>query len=237
MTPHIQAKKKDFAKTVLMPGDPLRAKWIAENFLTDAKEINSVRGMLGYTGFYRGIKVSVMAHGMGNPSIGIYSYELFSPDFYDVDNIIRIGSCGSLTPDIHVHDVILATSTYSESPYAKLLGINTDNGVLLATEKLVNKTRGVAQENNIEIIEARCYASDAFYGIERYNEVAERTGASVVEMEAFALYTNALFHNKNALCLLTVSDSLATHESLDPLSRQTTFKNMVKIALETAIQL
>ncbi|MDQ0514025.1 purine-nucleoside phosphorylase [Mycoplasmoides fastidiosum] len=237
MTPHINAKKTDFAKVVLMPGDPLRAKWIAENFLTNAVQVNSVRGMLGFTGEYQGKRISVMAHGMGNPSIGIYSFELFNPEMYDVDVIIRIGSCGSLDPDLHVKDVVIGAETFGDSNYAQLTNIPTDQGVLKADPSLVNLANQTAAELNLQAHQTRCYASDVFYGVETYQQTAARTGAQVVEMEAFALYANALRLNKKALCLLTVSDSLVTHESMSAQERQTGFSNMVQLGLNIGYKL
>ncbi|WP_391592020.1 Purine nucleoside phosphorylase [[Mycoplasma] cavipharyngis] len=237
MTPHIKAKKSDFAKVVLMPGDPLRAKWIADNFLTDVVQINDVRGMLGFTGKYQNKRISVMGHGMGNPSMGIYSYELFNPEMFDVDTIIRVGSCGSLDLNFKLNDVIIADQTYSESSYAKGIGITTDHGVLLASSSLVTLAQAKAKNLNIATKTARSYASDVFYNVENYQQTVTRTKAAVVEMEAFALYANAIKFNKQALVLLTVSDSLITHESMSADQRQTGFKNMIQLGLDMAVEL
>lgn len=237
MTPHIQAQKTDFAPVVLMPGDPLRAKWIADTFLKDAVQINSVRNMLGYTGYYNQTRVSVLGHGMGNPSIGIYSHELFNPKLYDVKTIIRVGSCGSLVKDLNVGDVVVGTESFSESCYAAVLQVPVANGVLPADPALVAMARTVAAEKQIKPVFARCYSSDVFYTPEPYAQTAARTQACAVEMEAFALYANARLFSKRALCLLTVSDSLVTHEALSAAQRQTTFKTMVQLALAMCEQL
>ena len=232
MTPHIKANINDIKKVVLMPGDPLRAKWIAETFLTDYKEVNNVRNMLAYTGMYNGIQVTVMGHGMGNPSIGIYSYELYK--FYDVDLIIRIGSCGSYKEDIKVNDVILVNNVYSESNYHKMMKVNVENNDLKMDSNLNQLVIDAAKENNKSIKLGKSHASDCFYNSFTLDELVRTTDADVVEMEAFALRVNAIKNNKDAIVLLTCSDSLVTGESLDPIKRQTTFRDMCLIALETA---
>ena len=196
-TPHIEAKScEDFAKTVLMPGDPLRAKYIADTYLTDVVQVNGVRNMLGYTGYYKGKKVTVMGSGMGMPSIGIYSYELFA--FYGVENIIRIGSCGSYTTEANIYDVIIVKDAYP-------------------------------------VINGRIHSSDVFYrGVGNAIESAgEKQHCLGVEMESFALFANAKFLNKNAACVLTVSDSLVTHEVTSSHERQVSFNKMMEIALES----
>lgn len=235
MTPHIKAKKDDFAKIVLMPGDPLRAKWIAENFLESYKLINEVRGMFAFTGIYKGTKVTIMGHGMGIPSIGIYSYELFH--FFGVEVIIRIGSAGAYTKDINVGDLVLVKSAFSESTYADLLGVKTDNNKLYPSEKINNLAKAIASKKNIKLIETDIHSSDVFYGIRTADELHKDTGGKLVEMESFALFANANKLNKKAACLLTCSDSLVTHESMSADDRQTKFVNMVNLALELSIEL
>jgi purine-nucleoside phosphorylase len=236
MTPHITAKLNEIASTVLMPGDPLRAKWIAETFLSKPKLVNSVRGMFCFTGTYKNKKVSVMAHGMGMPSIGIYSYELFH--FYKIKNIIRIGSCGSLDKKVNLGDVVICDEAFSYSVYAKDMGIKVSNHTLRPSPSLLKLCETTAKQVHIKKYhKAKVLCEDAFYNIYSVPQKIKRSnGSKVVEMEAFALYANAIKEKKNALCLLTVSDSLVTHESMPPLQRQTSFKDMVVLALETAIK-
>lgn len=233
-TPHINVSEKGIiAETVIMPGDPLRAKFISENFLTDAKMFNSVRNMFGYTGFYNGNKISVMGSGMGMPSIGIYSYELFK--FYDVQNIIRIGSCGSYTKDVNIYDVILVTEAYSESSFAKTMS-GYDDSVIKPSEKLNSELEKISQRLKINLIKGSVHSTDVFYGDnpELYKEINRKYGCLAVEMESFALFANARKTGKNAACLLTVSDSLVTHEATTSEERMKSFTNMMKIALEMA---
>ena len=235
-TPHNQANMGDIAKVVLMPGDPLRAKFIAETFLDDVVQFNSVRNMYGYTGTYKGVKVSVMGSGMGMASIGIYSYELFSQ--YGVEAIIRIGSAGSYTEDVKVYDVVMATGAFSESSYAKQMD-NDPSDIQYATEALNNKLRDAAKELGIPMHERMIHSSDCFYNdrAEEINKLVKEKDCVAVEMESFALFHNAKNLNKKAACLLTISDSLVTHEETTPEERQTSFTNMMKIALEAAIKL
>ena len=238
MTPHISAKKGEIAKTVLMPGDPLRAKFIAENFLEDYKLVNEVRGMLAYTGTYKGKDVTVMGHGMGNASIGIYSYELYK--FYDVENIIRIGSCGSYLESINVGEVIVANQATSDSTFADLINVELVNNSLSASEELLKTCVKVSEELKIKLHIGKVNSSDVFYSDEnspksKLNDEIKKGNILAVEMEAFALYANAIKLNKNALCILTVSDSLVNHESLSSEDRRTTFKNMMILGLETAL--
>lgn len=230
-TPHIEIKDKNLvAKTVLMPGDPLRAKFIAETFLTDVVQVNKVRNMFGYTGYYKGNKITVMGSGMGMPSIGIYSYELFK--FYDVENIIRIGSCGSYDPKLKLYDVILATSAYSESTFAKTMGLE-DTRYMEATKSLNDKIRKVAKELNIPLTEGIIHSSDVFYRLNGtdYKYLNEKLNLLAVEMESYALFTNAKALNKNAACLLTVSDSFVFSEQTTSEERQKSFTKMMEIAL------
>jgi len=233
-TPHIEAKEQSaIAKTVLMPGDPLRAKFIADTFLEEVVLFNEVRNVLGYTGTYKGRKISVMASGMGMPSIGIYSYELYN--FYDVENIIRIGSCGGYTENVKLYDVILAKDAWSESSYAKVQG-GYDKEIIEGTESLNERLTKYAKALNIPMHTERIHSSDVFYreNFEEYKEIYQKHGCVGVEMEAFALFHNAKVLGKKAACLLTVSDNLATKEATTSEERQNAFTNMMKIALEMA---
>ena len=233
MTPHIESKIGEIAKTVLMPGDPLRAKHVAEKYLTDVKLVNTVRNVLAYTGKYKGIEVTIMASGMGIPSIGIYSYELYN--FYNVENIIRIGSAGAYSKDIDLYDVILASEAYSESSFAKVQGYDSD--VTKASESLNKKIKEVALKTNKKISEGRIHSTDAFYAKKDINDLYNNKKCLCVEMESFALFYNALKLNKNAACLLTISDNLETKEETTSLERQNSFNEMIELALDTAIQL
>ena len=231
MTPHNEAKKEDIAKTVIMPGDPLRAKYIAENFLKDYKLVNRVRNIYAYTGFYHGKKVTVMASGMGMPSIGIYSYELFK--FYDVDTIIRVGSAGAYTDKLNLYDIVLVNGSYSESSYAK-----TQNGtlehILYGNNDLNKHILEVARNNNLNIHYENIHSSDVFYQEDNhYEELLNKYGCVCVEMESFALFHNAKILGKKAACLLTISDSLVTHEETTSLERENCFNEMIKLALDS----
>lgn len=233
-TPHIEATDKSLiAKTVLMPGDPLRAKFIAETFLEDVVQFNGVRNVLGYTGTYKGKRISVMASGMGMPSIGIYSFELYK--FYDVENIIRIGSCGGYTEDMKLYDVILAKDVWSESSFAKVQG-GYDSPIIEGTKALNDRLIQAAKDLDIPMHVARIHSSDVFYreNFDDYKTIASEQGCVAVEMEAFALFHNANVTGKKAACLLTVSDNLVTHELTTSEERQLAFTNMMKIALELA---
>lgn len=232
-TPHINAKDGAFAKTVLMPGDPLRAKFVAETFLTDAKLVTSVRNCLGYTGTYKDVPVSVMASGMGMPSIGIYSYELYK--FYNVDNIVRIGSAGSYTERLNVMDVVLSSSAYSDSTFARLHS-GQESKVILPSAELNEIILKKAKELNIDCKLAVVHSSDVFYSAtETWQEIKERTKSDCVEMESFALFSTAELLGKKATCLLTISDSFVTHVELSSEERQNSFTTMMKLALESAI--
>lgn len=233
MTPHNEAKLGDIAKTVLMPGDPLRAKYVAEKFLTDIKLVNSVRNVLAYTGIYKGKKVTIMASGMGMPSIGIYSYELYK--FYDVDNIIRIGSAGAYSKDLNLYDVVLTSEAYSMSSYAKVQGYDSD--IIKASDKLNKKIKEVALKTNKKIIEGRIHSSDVFYADQDINDFYNNRKCLCTEMESFALFYNALKLNKNAACLLTISDNLETKEETTADQRQNSFNDMIELALDTAVEL
>ncbi len=233
-TPHNSAEKGDIAKTVLMPGDPLRAKFIAETYLTDVKCFNEVRGMLGFTGKYEGKEVSVMGHGMGIPSIGIYTYELYN--FYDVDNIIRVGSAGGLQDDVNVRDIIFAMGAHTDSNYGFQFGL-PGTFCPTATYDILEKAVNLAREKGVRFHVGNVLASDAFYKKCNESELYKNMGALAVEMETVALYMNAAEAHKNALTILTVSDHLFKTEELSAEERQTSFTDMMEIALKTAIQL
>ena len=234
-TPHNMANIGDIAKVVLMPGDPLRAKYIAETYLEDVVQFNNVRNMFGYTGTYKGKKVSVMGSGMGMPSIGIYSFELFSQ--YGVEAIIRIGSAGSYREDYEIYDVVLASGAYSESNYAKVLTGN-EASITYPSAELNDLIKATAEELDLDLKEGVIHSSDIFYHIdEAYKKGIEDNNCVAVEMESFALFENAKALNKKAACLLTISDSLVTHEETTAEERQTSFNKMITIALESAIKL
>lgn len=233
-TPHLEMKSKDeVAKTVLMPGDPLRAKFIAETFFENAKQINSVRNVFGYTGTYKGRSISVIASGMGMPSIGIYSYELYK--FYEVENIIRIGSCGAYTDELDLYDVILADSAWSESTFAKVQN-GYEGDTLDASPELNEKLASFADKLGIEVKRGTIHSADVFYreNFEEYKDIYKEHGCLAAEMEAFGLFANAMTLGKKAACLLTVSDSLVKGEATTSEERQHAFTNMMKIALEMA---
>lgn len=233
MTPHNSAKPGDIAKTVLMPGDPLRARFIAETFLENPVLVNDVRGIQGYTGTWKGQPVTVMASGMGMPSIGIYSYELYRD--YGVENIIRIGSAGSYVKDVHVYDVVLATAAYSESTYAKTQS-GFEGDTTLPSAALNDKLRTAAKTLEIDIKEGLIHSSDVFYRESSdYLEEIHAKGCVAVEMESFALFANAQVLGKNAACLLTISDSFVEDTITTPEERQKNFTQMMKIALDAAI--
>lgn len=234
-TPHNTAEKGQIAKTVLMPGDPLRAKFIADTFLEDVVCFNEVRNMFGYTGTYKGKQVSVMGSGMGMPSIGIYSYELYK--FYDVENIIRVGSSGAYTNQINLYDVVLADSAYSESSFAKT-AFDYDGDVMEPSSQLNQKLIDSAAKLAIPMTVGRIHSSDVFYrdGGPGYQQIHQETGSLCVEMESFALFANAKHLNKHAACVVTISDSLVTHEATSAIERQKSFTNMMMIALEAAIK-
>lgn len=233
MTPHIEAEYGSIAKTVLMPGDPLRAQYIAEKYLENAVKVNSVRGMFAYTGEYKGKKLTVMASGMGGPSMGIYSYELFK--FYDVENIIRIGSCGAYTDKLNLYDIILVNESYSESSYAKVQGYNSNT--INSSEELNNVIEETSKELNKKINIGRIHSTDVFYGNDDIDDLYNNKKCLGAEMESFALLYNAYKLNKKAACLLTVSDNLITKEETTSLERQNSFDTMIELALESAISL
>lgn len=238
-TPHNEANKGDFAKTVIMPGDPLRAKYIAENFLDDYKLVNQVRGMFAYTGTYKGKEISIMAHGMGMPSVGIYSYELFK--FYDVENIIRIGSCGGYKPNLKLFDIVLSENVFSESNYA--LTLNNDDCHIVSSSKELNSIiKNTAIETNTNIINGNTVTTDCFdvymTDVNKFMErLPENFNPVSVEMEAFALFYNAKLLNKKASCLMSVVDSKFIKNVATAEERQTGLNNMIKLALDAAIKI
>ena len=231
-TPHITAKEGDFAKTVLMPGDPKRAKFIAETFLTDAVLVNDVRGVQGYTGFYKGKRVSVMASGMGMPSIGIYSYELFN--FYGVENIIRVGSAGAIHPDLHIRDIAIAQGACTNSNYVsqyKLPG----NFAPIGSYKLLRKAADTAEKMGLNYMVGNVLSSDTFYDDSMSTLDWKKMGVLAVEMEAAALYMNAARAGKHGLCICTISDSIVNDEPPTTAEeRQLSFTAMMELALEIA---
>lgn len=238
-TPHNEANIGDFAKTVVMPGDPLRAKYIVENFFDDYKLVNQVRGMYAYTGTYKGKKLSVMAHGMGMPSVGIYTYELYK--FYDVENIIRIGSCGAYKPELKLFDIILSENVFSESNYA--LTLNNENcHIASASNELNSIIEKTALENNISLTKGNSVCTDCFdvymTDVNQFlGRVPDGFNPVSAEMEAFALFYNAKLLNKNASCLMSVVDSKFITEIATTEQRQSGLNNMIRLALDSAIKI
>ena len=231
-TAHNSAKAGDFAKTVLMPGDPLRAKYIAETYLENPKQVTAVRNMFGYTGTYKGKEISVMGGGMGMPSIGIYSYELFN--FYDVDQIIRIGSAGALQDHMKLMDVVIGMGACTDSNYAYQYGL-PGTFAPIADYELLNKAVEAAKRQGTNVVVGNVLSSDVFYNANpNVNDLWRSMGVLAVEMEAAALYMNAAKAGKKALCMLTISDHLYTGEHLSAEDRQLGFKKMMEIALELA---
>lgn len=230
MTPHIEAKKEDIAKTVIMPGDPLRAKMIAEKYLDDYKLVNQVRNQFAYTGTYKGKRVTVFSSGMGNPSMGIYSYELFN--VYDVEEIIRVGSCGSFDKDLGLYEVILVNNSYSNSNYLNELDGSTDK-IIKSNEELNNDILETSKKLDININYGNVYCTDVFYNNVDIDELRDNKKCIATEMETFALFSNARKLNKKASALLTVSDNLITHEETTSEERQNSFNQMIELALES----
>ena len=231
-TPHITAAKDDFAKTVLMPGDPLRSEYIARNFLTDARLVNNVRGVHGYTGTYNGKRVSVMASGMGQPSIGIYSYELFN--FYDVSSIIRVGSCGSFSPELHARDIIIAMGACTNGNYASQYRL-PGTFCPIADFDLVKHAAEECEKLGVHFMVGNILSSDTFYDDANSGMEWAKMGVLGVEMESAALYCNAARAGKKALCICTVSDSFVyPEENTTAEERQTSFTKMMEVALEIA---
>lgn len=233
MTAHIETKLDDIAHTVIMPGDPLRAKFIAETYLDNYKLVNSVRNIFAYTGEYKQKKVTIMASGMGMPSMGIYSYELFK--FYNVEKIIRVGTAGAYSKDLNLKDVLLVNGCYSESTYAQTQNGTLDN-MMFASDMINLVIKQTAEELNIPITIGNIHSSDVFYNeVNNYKELYDKYSCLAVEMESFALFHNANVLNKKAACLLTISDNLVTGEKTSSEERQTAFTRMIELALESIL--
>ena len=230
-TPHINAPAGAFADTVLMPGDPKRSKLIADTFLEDPVLVNDVRGVQGYTGTYQGKRVSVMASGMGAPSIGIYSYELFK--FYDVKNIIRLGSAGAMSEKVKVRDIVIGMSAFNNSSYLKQFGFSGDNAPC-ADYELLSKAVKAAKKMKLRTHCGALFTSEAFYGEGTDALALRKMGVLAVEMEAAALYMNAALTGKSALAICTISDHTLTGESLPAEERQNSFLDMIRLGLEIA---
>ena len=231
-TPHNEAKKGDFAKTVLMPGDPLRAKYIAETYLENPRQVTAVRNMFGYTGTYKGKEISVMGGGMGMPSVGIYSYELFN--FYGVDQIIRIGSAGALQDHMKLMDVVIGMGACTDSNYAYQYGL-PGTFAPIADYDLLNRAVETAKRQGTNVVVGNVLSSDVFYNANpNVNDLWRSMGVLAVEMEAAALYMNAAKAGKNALCILSISDHIYRGEELSAEERQVGFGKMMEIALELA---
>lgn len=233
MTPHISAKKEDIAKTVIMPGDPLRAEFIAQKFLDPGyKKVNVVRNMFMFTGTYKGKPITIAGSGMGCPSIGIYSYELFK--FYDVDTIVRIGSAGSYKADLGLYEVVLASEAIADGTAYRKLVLGKDELIAKPSAELNDEIKQIASKLNINLHVDRIHSSDVFYSSVPLEERINATKASCVEMESYALFTNAEKLDKKAACLLTISDNLITNELTTAEQRQTAFTKMMEIALNLA---
>ena len=233
-TPHNSAVKGDFAKTVLMPGDPLRAKFIAETFLENPRLVNNVRGVQGYTGSYKGVPVSVMASGMGMPSIGIYSYELLSQ--YDVDNIIRVGSAGAIQKELTLGDVVAGMGACTNSNYAAQYGLG-GTFAPIADFALLSAAVQSAKELGVNMPVGNLYSSDTFFDASASSLKRAEMGVLAIEMEAAALYCNAAYTKKRGLSICSISDNIVTGEELSPEQRQTSFTAMMKLALEAAVKM
>lgn len=234
-TPHIKATPKDFAKTVLMPGDPLRSKFIAENFLENAVLVNNVRGVQGYTGTYKDIRVSVMASGMGIPSIGIYSYELYN--FFGVENIMRIGSAGAMRADIKLRDIVIGMGACTNSDFASQFNLG-GTFAPIADYTMLRAAVENCEKNGARYHVGNILSSDPFYNDSpNANDGWMKMGVCAVEMEAAGLYMNAARAGKRALAVCTISDHLLTHEATSAEERESTFTQMMKIALDTAVDL
>ncbi len=236
MTPHIEANKEDVAKIVIMPGDPVRAKLIADNYLENVKMISNVRGMNAFTGTYKGLKISVFPSGMGIPSMGIYSYELFKE--YDVDKIIKVGTCGSYTKDLDLGDLVVVNASYSESTYAKVQD-NVDDDLIYASDFINFYLRETAEEMGKHVTIANVHSSDVFYEEDdniRKNAMDKHV-CMACEMESFALFHNAKKFGKKASQILTVTDNLVTGERASASDRTNKVNDMIVIALESALKL
>lgn len=239
MTPHNEAKKGDIANIVIMPGDPLRAKYIAENFLDDYSLVNSVRGMYAYTGTYKGKKITVMASGMGMPSMGIYSYELYK--FYDVETIIRIGSCGAYSKDLNLFDIVLSENCFTEGNYALTMN-NEDCHMVSSNSDINNIIKETAKENNVNLYVGNTVCTDCFdiymTDVNQFlDRIPENFSPISAEMEAFALFYTAKLLNKKASCIMSVVDSKYIDKVATPEERQTGLNNMIKLALDSSLKM
>jgi len=232
-TPHISAEKGDFAETVLMPGDPLRAKYIADNYLDDVKQVNAVRNMFGYTGTYKGVRISVMGSGMGIPSMSIYAHELYSQ--YDVKNIIRVGSCGSISNDVNIRDVVIGMGASTDSAVNRTR-INNYDFSAIASWELLEPAVEAARAHNARVHVGNIFSADLFYSPDQeIFGLLSKQGVLAVEMEAAGLYGVAAENGCHALALCTVSDHILTGEQTSADERQNTFNDMVEIALESVM--
>jgi len=236
MTVHIEARPEDVADVVIMPGDPLRAKFIAENYLENPKLINRIRNMFGYTGYYKGKRVTVMGSGMGMPSMGIYAYELFK--FYDVKKIIRVGSCGGYDPNLKLFDLILVDNTYTESNFAYTFSSNKEK-IMYASKELTNKIEETAKKKNIRLVRGTILSNDAFDPYIDIDSLLKRIPNDIhylgAEMEAFALFHVANLCHKDAACLVTVVDLPRTKEEVSAEKRQESLQTMIELALESIL--
>ncbi|MBR3035075.1 MAG: purine-nucleoside phosphorylase [Firmicutes bacterium] len=234
-TPHNTAEKGDFAKTVLMPGDPLRAKYIAEHYIENPKLVNNVRGVQGYTGTYKGVPVSVMASGMGMPSMAIYSYELFN--FYGVENILRVGSAGAVSMELKVRDIVLGQGACTSSSMQDNFGVN-GHFAPIGSWDLLKCAADICEERKLSYKAGNLISSDIFYNDDpSFNQPFVNLGALAVEMEAAALYMNAARAGKRALAICTISDHILTGEATSAEERQNTFNEMMELALEVAVRM
>lgn len=239
MTPHNSANIGDIANTVIMPGDPMRAKYIAENFLSDVKTVSDVRGIACYTGVYKGKILSVMAHGMGMPSMGIYSYELYK--FYDVEAIIRIGSCGAYSKDLNLFDIVLSENCFTEGNYALTMN-NEDCHMVSSNSDINNIIKETAKENNINLYVGNTVCTDCFdiymTDVNQFlDRIPENFSPISAEMEAFALFYTAKLLNKKASCIMSVVDSKYIDKVATPEERQTGLNNMIKLALDSSLKM
>lgn len=233
MTPHIEASINDIASTVIMPGDPNRVKYIAENFLENIKLVNTVRGELAYTGYYKGKRITIFSSGMGIPSMGIYSYELYK--YYNVENIIRVGSAGAYTKDLNIKDTFLVENSYSTSSY-KVKGTNSN--LIPSNNELNNIIVNTSKKLNINLKQGNVYSSESFYELDlNIEELINKYNIKCVEMETYSLFTNSIYFNKKASALLTISDSFVTKEALSSKEREEGFNKMIELALESSLKI
>lgn len=233
MTPHIEADINDIASTVIMPGDPNRVKYIAENFLENIKLVNTVRGELAYTGYYKGKRITIFSSGMGIPSMGIYSYELYK--YYNVENIIRVGSAGAYTKDLNIKDILLVENSYSTSSY-KVEGTNSN--LIPSNNELNNIIVNTSKKLNINLKQGNVYSSESFYELDlNIEELINKYNIKCVEMETYSLFTNSIYFNKKASALLTISDSFVTKEALSSKEREEGFNKMIELALESSLKI